>query len=127
MAVDEQTSSAPKPAGGRSQVLSLTIKEKAALYAAYMPWIKHGGIFVPTNRTCNLGDDIYLLLTLMDDTSKLPISGKVVWVTPVNTDSSKVQGVGVAFPANEVGQIARNKIESLLGSSLKSKHKTHTL
>jgi type IV pilus assembly protein PilZ len=127
MAVDEKTSSAAQPAGGRSQVLSLTIKEKAALYAAYMPWIKHGGIFVPTNRTCSLGEDIYLLLTLMDDPSKLPISGKVVWLTPANAHGSKVQGVGVAFPANEAGQIARNKIETLLGSSLKSKHKTHTL
>jgi len=111
----------------RSSVLSLAIKEKAALYAAYMPWIKTGGIFGPTNRSYSLGDEIYLLLTLMDDPAKLPISGKVVWITPADAHGSKVQGVGVAFPANEGGQLARNKIESLLGGALKSKHNTHTL
>ena len=42
---------APAPAGSpRPAVLSLAIKEKAALYAAYMPYLKHGGIFVPTTR-----------------------------------------------------------------------------
>ncbi len=111
----------------RSSVLSLAIKEKAALYSAYMPWIKTGGIFVPTNRSYSLGDEIYLLLTLMDDPAKFPISGKVVWITPPDAHGKKIQGVGVAFPANEGGQLARTKIEAVLGSSLKSKHNTHTL
>ena len=51
----------------RPSVLSLVIKEKAALYSAYMPFLKNGGIFVPTNKTYNLGDEIYLILTLLDD------------------------------------------------------------
>ena len=34
----------------RPGVLSLAIKEKAALYAAYMPWVVGGGLFVPTTR-----------------------------------------------------------------------------
>jgi len=124
---DAKASAAPQQVGARTSVLSLAIKEKAALYAAYMPWIKTGGIFVPTNRPYSLGDDIYLLLTLMDDPAKLPISGKVVWITPAEAHGGKVQGVGVAFPSNEGGQLARTKIETALGSTLKSKRNTHTL
>jgi type IV pilus assembly protein PilZ len=124
---DAKAGAANQTIGARSSVLSLAIKEKAALYAAYMPWIKTGGIFIPTTRPYALGDDIYLLLTLMDDPAKLPISGKVVWITPADSHGSKTQGVGVAFPANEGGQLARTKIEAALGSSLKSKHNTHTL
>ena len=67
------------PAGqgaGRPAVLSLSIKEKAALYAAFMPFVKSGGIFVPTNRPYQLGDEVYLILTLLDDPTKIPVAGK---------------------------------------------------
>ena len=66
----------------RPSVLSLAIKEKSALYAAYMPFLTNGGIFVPTNKAYQLGDEIYLILSLMDDPSKYPIAGKVAWITP---------------------------------------------
>ena len=33
--------------GPRNGILSLTIKDKAVLYAAYMPFVKHGGLFIP--------------------------------------------------------------------------------
>ena len=38
------------PAGVRPSVIQLAIKEKAALFAAYIPLFKTGGIFVPTTR-----------------------------------------------------------------------------
>ncbi len=121
------------PGGGaekamaRPSVLSLAIKEKAALYAAYMPFLKNGGIFVPTTRSYKIGDDVYLLLTLMDDPTKLPIAGKVAWITPVGSHGNKTQGIGVSFPGDESGQIARQKIESVLAGALKSTRPTHTL
>ena len=30
-------------------LLTLTIKDKSALYLAYMPFVKNGGLFIPTN------------------------------------------------------------------------------
>ena len=114
-------------AGPRPSVLSLAIKEKAALYAAYMPFLKTGGIFVPTNKPYKLGDDVYLLLTLMDDPTKLPIAGKVAWVTPGGSHGNKTQGIGVSFPGDESGVAARQKIEAVLAGALKSTRPTHTL
>jgi len=114
------------PAGAaRPSVLSLAIKEKAALYAAYMPYLKHGGIFVPTNKPYQIGDQVYLILTLLDDPTKIPVAGKVVWIGP--SGGSKTQGIGVHFPADESGQIARKRIEDSLGSALKSLRPTHTI
>ncbi|MGB1140211.1 MAG: PilZ domain-containing protein, partial [Halioglobus sp.] len=71
-------------AGGNSRngILSLTIKDKAVLYSAYMPFLENGGLFVPTNKPYDIGDEVFMLLTLMDEAEKIPISGKVVWVTP---------------------------------------------
>lgn len=114
------------PAGGRPAVLSLAIKEKAALYAAYMPYLKNGGIFVPTNRPYKLGDEVYLILTLMDDPTKYPIAGRVVWVSPAG-GTARTPGIGVHFPADESGIAARRRIEDTLGAALKSGRQTHTI
>lgn len=111
----------------RPGVLSLSIKEKPALYAAYMPFIKGGGIFIPTTKPYRLGDEVFMLLTLMDDPNKLPVAGKVAWITPAEAQGNKSQGIGVQFSDNESGISARNKIEGLLGGNLKSTRPTHTM
>ena len=40
----------------RPSVVQLAIKEKAALYAAYIPLFSEGGMFIPTARDYKLGD-----------------------------------------------------------------------
>lgn len=114
-------------AGVRPGVLSLSIKEKSALFAAYMPFVKGGGLFIPTNKQYRMGEEVFMLLILMDDPVKLPVSGKVIWLTPAGAHGGRTQGVGVQFVANESGKMAMNKIEGLLGGSLKSTRPTHTM
>ncbi len=60
----------------RNGILSLTIKDKAVLYSAYMQFLEHGGLFVPTNKAYDIGDEVFMLLTLMDESEKIPISGE---------------------------------------------------
>ena len=114
------------PTGSRPAVLSLAIKEKAALYAAYMPYLRNGGIFVPTNRPYKLGDEVYLILTIMDDPTKYPIAGRVVWISPAG-GTARTPGIGVHFPGDESGIAARRRIEEVLGAAIKSGRQTHTI
>lgn len=116
-----------KTAIARPGVLSLSIKEKSALFAAYMPFLKGGGIFIPTTKQYRLGDEVFMLLTLMEDPNKIPVAGKVVWITPAGAHGGKTQGIGVQFDKNESGIAARNKVEGFLGGSLKSVRQTHTM
>jgi type IV pilus assembly protein PilZ len=118
---DPTAAGAPKPG-----VLSLAIKEKAALYAAYMPFIKGGGLFIPTNKGFKIGDEVFMLLSLVDDPVKLKVVGQVIWITPV-TQGNRPQGIGVQFSEKDGGVEARNKIEALLGGALKSARPTHTM
>ena len=111
----------------RPSVLSLAIKERSALYTAYMPFLKNGGVFVPTTRSHKIGDEIFIILDLMDDPQKYPIAGKVAWVTPAGANNSKTQGIGVQFPDDETGERARMTIEKHLGSVVRSRRSTHTL
>ena len=118
-----------KPAalgGARPGVLSLTIKDKNALYAAYMPYVKGGGIFVPSNRQYKLGDEVFMLLTLMDSKEKIPVAGHVVWVTPPGAQGSRTAGIGIQFSEKDSG-VARTKIENILAGMLNSDRPTHTM
>ena len=112
-------------AGSRNGILSLTIKDKAVLYSAYMPFLHNGGLFVPTNKTYKVGDDVFMLLTLMDEPEKIPISGKVVWVTPRGAQGNRTAGIGVQFSPEDA--IANSKIENHLAGSLDSDRPTHTM
>ena len=49
----------------------MTSRDKSALYASYMPFVRNGGLFIPTSKAYKLGDEVFMLLTLMEDKEKL--------------------------------------------------------
>ncbi len=110
----------------RQGILSLTIRDKSALYAAYMPFIKNGGLFIPTTKTYRLGDEVFMLLTLMDSKEKIPVAGRVVWITPRGASGNKTAGIGVQFSELDKGA-TKHKIENQLAGALKSDRATHTM
>lgn len=110
----------------RQGILSLAIKDKSALYAAYMPFVRNGGLFIPTNKSYKLGNEVFMLLTLMDEAEKLPVAGKVIWVTPKGAQGSRSAGIGVQFSDQDNGN-ARNKIETYLAGALAADRPTHTM
>jgi len=111
--------------GPRNGILSLTIKDKAVLYAAFMPFIKNGGLFIPTNKKYKLGAEVFILLSLMDEPEKLPIAGKVVWITPKGAQGSRAAGIGIQF--NNEDDMVLKKIETYLAGALDSDRPTYTL
>jgi type IV pilus assembly protein PilZ len=110
----------------RQGILSLTIRDKSSLYAAYMPFVKNGGLFIPTNKVYKIGDEVFMLLTLTDSKEKLPVAGRVVWITPRGAQGGKTAGIGVQFSELDNGA-TRNKIETQLAGALKSDRQTHTM
>lgn len=116
-----------RPGGApRPSVMTLAIRDQAGLASTYMPFVQGGGIFVPTTRQANLGDDLYLIMTLLDDPARHAVPGKVVWITPAGT-TGRPQGLGIQFARNEAGEQVRAKFETLIGSTGLSTRQTHTL
>ena len=115
------------PTSPRPSVIQLAIKEKSALYAAYIPLFVEGGIFIPTAREYKLGDDIYVLLSLPDDPQRYPVAGKVAWVTPAKAAGNRTQGVGIQFPKDEKSKLLKIKIEEILGALVGSDRPTQTI
>lgn len=110
----------------RQGILSLSIKDKNALYAAYMPFVINGGLFIPTNRQYEMGQEVFMLLNLMEETERLPIAGKIIWKTPPGSESYRATGIGVQF-TDQDGGVARSKIETYLAGALTAERSTHTM
>jgi type IV pilus assembly protein PilZ len=116
----------PRPGGVQPGILTLNIKDKSALYMSYMSFIKNGGLFIPTAKEYKLGDEVFILLTLMDSAERLPVAGKVVWITPRGAQGKRAQGIGVQFSAQDAGE-TQKKIESHLAGMLGADRPTHTV
>lgn len=114
------------PAAAKPGVLSLAIREKAALFAAYMPFVKGGGLFIPTSKPFKMGEEIFMLLTLLNDPNKLKVVGKVIWITP-QAANNKPQGIGIQFTDKDGGAEAKKRIEAILGAALKSSRPSNTI
>ncbi|MDR2711380.1 MAG: PilZ domain-containing protein [Burkholderiales bacterium] len=114
-------------AAPRGAVLPVNIPSRSALYAAYMAFVKGGGLFIPTSKKHLLGEEVFLLLTLKDVPERLPTQAKVIWVTPDSLQAGRIKGIGVQFADDEAGAKAQKAIEKILGRHLASDRPTHTL
>ena len=116
----------PQFAASRQGIVNLTIKDKRALYAAYMHFVRNGGLFIPTIKKYQLGDEVFMLLTLMEEAERIPVAGKVVWITPPGAEGNRTAGIGVQF-SDQDGGAAQKKIETYLAGALESDQATHTM
>ena len=116
--VEGRIPGAASSGAARPSVIQLVFREKGALYAAYVSLFADGGLFVPSTRDYQLGDDIYLLLSLPGDPQRYPVAGKVGWITPANASGGRTQGVGVRVPNNDKTPQLKVKIEETLGTSV---------
>ena len=90
-----------------------------------MPFVRNGGLFVPTKKRYELGEEVFILLALMDEAEKILTNGTVVWITPKGAQGNNKAGIGVQF--SEADFAAATKIEEHLGTSLVSDRPTHTM
>ena len=78
-----------------------------------------------TIQSFELGKEVFVLLKLLDEPEKIPVAGRVVWITSARVQGTRVRGVGIQFIEPE-GTL-RAKIENILAGQLESGKATHTL
>lgn len=107
-------------------ILSYNVENKQELYAAYMPFLINGGLFVPTRKGFRLGDEVLVLLSLMGE-ERMAIPGKVAWITPPGSQRGINSGVGVQFAEGQEAQKAQKAIVAQLAGMLESEKPTRTI
>lgn len=112
-----------KEAPAQPGLLSLNLADRAALYAAYMPFLRNGGLFVPTTGDYQLGDEVLLLLSY--EKERHSITGKVAWINPRGSQGRRRQGVGIQFGADHAA--LQKQFEATLAGILSSDQPTETM
>jgi type IV pilus assembly protein PilZ len=110
----------------RERILHLDLSNRTELYAAYLPFIRGGGLFVPTRADHPLGDELFLVVQLPEEPEALPVTGRVIWRTPPGAAGHRPAGIGLQLQGDDHGTI-RARIEDLLAGALASDRPTHTL
>jgi len=93
--------------------IPLKIKDIDLLYRSYMSFLENGGLFIPTRKPFKMGQEIFIMLELMNELDKIPVVGKVVWITPESSLENTPQGIGIHFNSLEEGgsTVIKDKIE----------------
>jgi len=107
-------------------VMSLAIRDKHGLHKAYMPFLNQGGMFIPTDKSYEIGDEVFVLLSLMDEEQRMPVTGKVVWITPKGALGNRPAGIGIGFDSPD-GVEVQKKIETYLAGYSQVDQPTHTM
>lgn len=106
----DQIESAPQ-----RRLINLVLKDDAALHSSYMPFIRGGAIFAPTNTTdYNFGDEVVITMHLQSTNKKLAIPGKVVWMAPSGCERGE-EGLGIQFYGTTKAKV-KLIIETMLGN-----------
>ena len=110
----------------RQGILKLDFNDQNRLYMAYMPFVKGGGLFVPTQDEYAMGDEMFVMVTLPDAPAPVGVAAKVVWITPKGAVNPRVRGIGVQISPQDHGALNR-EIEAILAPLMQSKRPTRTL
>ena len=117
-----ETNSPTKP---RTRVLSVSINDLRTLRAAFMPFLKSAGLFVPTHNEYGMDDEVFLVVKLLGE-EQYALAATVVWMTPAGAQSSRTKGVGVQFKGQD-GVKLKDRIEELIVGKSQQSAATHTL
>ncbi len=67
-----------------------------------------------------------LLINLMGEDEKLPVAGRVIWVTPKGAQGKTHRGIGVQF-SDQDRRADSTKIENYLAGAISGDKATHTM
>ena len=78
------------------------VKSNEKLQHDYLPYVQQGGMFLKTDDGYEIGDDMLLFLTSLDDHQSYIAFGQVVWV---DAPDGRTRRIGIEF--RELGSGAK--------------------
>lgn len=106
-------------------IIQANIPDVETLAASYMPYVLGGGLFIPSKQAVKLGEEVFILATLPDQTQKIPLTGKVIWVSQ-KQNGVKLQGFGIQL-AGEKGIQFKSEADRLLAGIKKDGRRSYTM
>ncbi|MGP9543658.1 PilZ domain-containing protein [Psychrobacter sp. AOP7-B1-25] len=111
---------------GRGGILTCHYETIEILYASYLSFVSNGALFVPSDKPQQLGNEVFIAITLPNSSERLPMNGKVVWVNS-KTQGSRPAGFAVQIGSDVSGQRIKSEVERLLAGKIDSLQSTYTM
>lgn len=111
---------------GRGGIITCHIEDVATLYLSYLPFVDNGAIFIPSHTEQQLGDEVFVAVTLPNSSERLPMNGKVVWIN-YKANANRPAGFALQIGKDVAGQRIKNEVERLLAGKLNSQQSTYTM
>jgi type IV pilus assembly protein PilZ len=120
--------STPAPTTPRPSVIQLAIKEKAALYAAYIPLFSDGGVFIPDHPRLQAGRRRLRAAVAAGRSAALSggRQGRLGHAGRAPPPTAP-RASACVFPADDKSKLLKVKIEEILGGHLASERPTQTI
>ena len=106
-------------------LIHVHIPDRATLQASYMHFVQDGGLFIPSRESVTLGEEIFVLATLPEQTLKIPLTGKVIWISRKQA-GIKPQGFAIQL-SGELGIYYKTEAEKILAGSMSSDRSNFTM
>ncbi|AXY56926.1 pilus assembly protein [Acinetobacter chinensis] len=106
-------------------IIQANIPDKNTLYASYMPYVVGGGLFIPSKQPVKLGEEVFVLATLPEQSQKIPLTGKVIWIAH-KQNGAKLQGFGIQL-MGEKGVYYKSEAEKLLAGIKSDGRSSYTM
>ncbi len=111
---------------GSGGILTCHIESIDTLYASYLSFVNNGALFVPSDQPQQLGNEVFIAITLPNSSERLPMNGKVVWINS-KTQGGRPAGFAVQIGSDIAGQRIKNEVERLLAGKIDSLQSTYTM
>lgn len=97
--------------------IAYNIQNQLELNLSYMPFVKNGGLFIPTNENYDLNSHITVQLKIPGHNDSYSLEGKVIWINPKNALYQVHPGIGIQFigeNAKSIHEIIKANIDNTL-------------
>ena len=98
-------------------IIQVNIPDRATLQASYMGYVQGGGLFVPSKQKVKMGQEIFILATLPEQSQKIPLTGKVGF---------KPQGFAIQLSGDK-GIYYKAEAERILAGSMSLDRPSYTM
>ncbi len=106
-------------------IIQVNIPDRATLQASYMGYVQGGGLFVPSKQKVKMGQEIFILATLPEQSQKIPLTGKVVWISHKQS-GFKPQGFAIQL-SGDIGIYYKAEAERILAGSMSLDRPSYTM
>ena len=118
---------AQQPPAVPGKMVKMALTDRTTIYNSYMSFLNNGGVFIASDDTFEMGEEVLLVLEIGEALDRFPLKTKVCWINPQRGGSTRPRGVGLAFDGSDVAKNAKHLIENNLAGLLDLPRATYTI